>query len=315
MGRPSRRIGRSRRLHMPRRVRTPRSSASVGPPLSRASFECDRKIEESGRKSSKSGFSATTATWDIPSGWTHGNHRRQPLGPTGPERASLCRPNARHSSRRQSARRLHPLRASLASIHRSCGGVGASFLFMKIGLEGLSFTQVVLWRLVFGALALVLVSAVSRIGLPRTFASTWLFSQRHNASCRGCCSVGRSKTCPRDSREHRQRHHTTDDYGCLPCLSAGGDADAIQIAGVASRIRWGADRIGAVESRRRRKCRLSGRLPGSDCIVRDFVCLLLHASSRRRHPHSRAITDQYRSFRDGSGLTGHREYTDAPDAW
>ncbi len=40
---------------------------------------------------------------------------------------------------------------------------------MKIGLEGLSFTQVVLWRLVFGALALVLVSAVSRIGLPRDF--------------------------------------------------------------------------------------------------------------------------------------------------
>ncbi|MER5836222.1 DMT family transporter, partial [Streptomyces sp. NPDC002130] len=40
---------------------------------------------------------------------------------------------------------------------------------MKIGLEGLSFTQVVLWRLVFGALTLILVSAVSRIGLPREF--------------------------------------------------------------------------------------------------------------------------------------------------
>jgi len=62
------------------------------------------------------------------------------------------------------------LRASLAFQYTAAAVVwGASFLFMKIGLEGLSFTQVVLWRLVFGALALVLVSAVSRIGLPRVF--------------------------------------------------------------------------------------------------------------------------------------------------
>lgn len=32
---------------------------------------------------------------------------------------------------------------------------GASFLFIKVGLEGLSFTQVVLWRLVFGAVTSV----------------------------------------------------------------------------------------------------------------------------------------------------------------
>lgn len=62
------------------------------------------------------------------------------------------------------------MRVSLAFQYTGAAVVwGASFLFMKIGLEGLSFTQVVLWRLVFGAFALVLVSAVSRIGIPRDF--------------------------------------------------------------------------------------------------------------------------------------------------
>ena len=60
------------------------------------------------------------------------------------------------------------MRASLLFQYVAASMVwGASFLFMKIGLEGLSFTQVVLWRLVFGALALVIVSAINRIGLPR----------------------------------------------------------------------------------------------------------------------------------------------------
>ncbi|MGC0364311.1 drug/metabolite transporter (DMT)-like permease [Rhodococcus sp. 27YEA15] len=44
---------------------------------------------------------------------------------------------------------------------------GASFLFVKIALEGLSFTQVVLWRLVFGAIALVAIALIGRIEIPR----------------------------------------------------------------------------------------------------------------------------------------------------
>lgn len=49
---------------------------------------------------------------------------------------------------------------------------GASFLFIKVGLEGLSFTQVVLWRLVFGAVTLGAVLGLTRTRLPRE-AATW----------------------------------------------------------------------------------------------------------------------------------------------
>ncbi|MCG2797566.1 MAG: DMT family transporter [Cellulomonas sp.] len=44
---------------------------------------------------------------------------------------------------------------------------GASFLFIKIGLEGISPTQVVLGRLVLGAAALAVVCVLSRTRLPR----------------------------------------------------------------------------------------------------------------------------------------------------
>src|SRR4051794_41779458 len=44
---------------------------------------------------------------------------------------------------------------------------GASFLFIKVGLEGLSPAQIVLGRLTTGALALVLVSLLTRRGPPR----------------------------------------------------------------------------------------------------------------------------------------------------
>jgi drug/metabolite transporter (DMT)-like permease len=44
---------------------------------------------------------------------------------------------------------------------------GASFLFIKVGLEGLSPTQVVLGRLTAGAVALVIVTLVTRLPLPR----------------------------------------------------------------------------------------------------------------------------------------------------
>ena len=44
---------------------------------------------------------------------------------------------------------------------------GASFLFIKVGLQGLSPTQVVLGRLVTGAAALLVISAVTRQRLPR----------------------------------------------------------------------------------------------------------------------------------------------------
>jgi drug/metabolite transporter (DMT)-like permease len=47
---------------------------------------------------------------------------------------------------------------------------GASFLFIKIGLDGLSPTQVVLGRLVTGAVALAVISAVTRQRLPRGLA-------------------------------------------------------------------------------------------------------------------------------------------------
>jgi drug/metabolite transporter (DMT)-like permease len=47
---------------------------------------------------------------------------------------------------------------------------GASFLFIKVGLEGLSPTQVVLGRLAAGATALVIVTVVSRRPLPRDLA-------------------------------------------------------------------------------------------------------------------------------------------------
>lgn len=44
---------------------------------------------------------------------------------------------------------------------------GASFLFIKVGLEGLSPSQVVLGRLVAGGLALVVITIVTRQALPR----------------------------------------------------------------------------------------------------------------------------------------------------
>ncbi|KRC47185.1 hypothetical protein ASE16_17805 [Leifsonia sp. Root227] len=44
---------------------------------------------------------------------------------------------------------------------------GASFLFMKVGLEGVSFGQVVWARLVFGAITLVVIAIVTRSRLPR----------------------------------------------------------------------------------------------------------------------------------------------------
>lgn len=44
---------------------------------------------------------------------------------------------------------------------------GASFLFIKVGLEGLSPAEVVLGRLASGALALLVISAVGRQRLPR----------------------------------------------------------------------------------------------------------------------------------------------------
>jgi drug/metabolite transporter (DMT)-like permease len=47
---------------------------------------------------------------------------------------------------------------------------GASFLFIKVGLEGLSPGQVVLGRLAAGASALVLVSLLTRLPLPRDLA-------------------------------------------------------------------------------------------------------------------------------------------------
>src|SRR3954447_21334084 len=47
---------------------------------------------------------------------------------------------------------------------------GASFLFIKVGLEGLSPTQVVLGRLVAGAVTLGLVTLLTRTSLPRGLA-------------------------------------------------------------------------------------------------------------------------------------------------
>ncbi len=49
---------------------------------------------------------------------------------------------------------------------------GASFLFIKIGLEGLAPAQVVLGRLLGGALALLVISAVTRTRLP-AFGVIW----------------------------------------------------------------------------------------------------------------------------------------------
>ena len=44
---------------------------------------------------------------------------------------------------------------------------GASFLFMKVGLTGLSFAQVAWGRAILGALALVIIALVLRVTLPR----------------------------------------------------------------------------------------------------------------------------------------------------
>lgn len=44
---------------------------------------------------------------------------------------------------------------------------GASFLFMKVGLEGVSFGQVVWARLVFGAVTLAIIGIITRSRLPR----------------------------------------------------------------------------------------------------------------------------------------------------
>lgn len=50
---------------------------------------------------------------------------------------------------------------------------GSSFLFIKVGLAGLSPMQVVLARLVFGALTLVAVSLFTRSKLPRELKTWW----------------------------------------------------------------------------------------------------------------------------------------------
>ncbi|MEV0948857.1 DMT family transporter [Rhodococcus sp. NPDC049939] len=49
---------------------------------------------------------------------------------------------------------------------------GASFFFIKVGLDGLSFVQVVLWRLVLGVLTLGVVLGLTRSRLPSD-AATW----------------------------------------------------------------------------------------------------------------------------------------------
>jgi drug/metabolite transporter (DMT)-like permease len=59
-------------------------------------------------------------------------------------------------------------RASLARLGALALIWGASFLFIKVGLEGLSPTQVVLGRLVSGAAVLSVVLAVRRMTLPRS---------------------------------------------------------------------------------------------------------------------------------------------------
>ncbi|WP_072688609.1 DMT family transporter [Rhodococcus marinonascens] len=65
------------------------------------------------------------------------------------------------------------MRAGLAAQYTGTAlAWGASFLFIKIGLEGLSFSQVVLWRLVFGALTLGVVLGLTRSRLPSD-ATTW----------------------------------------------------------------------------------------------------------------------------------------------
>ena len=50
---------------------------------------------------------------------------------------------------------------------------GASFLFIKVGLEGLSPGQVVLARLACGSFTLLLICAVTRQPMPRG-RTTWL---------------------------------------------------------------------------------------------------------------------------------------------
>src|SRR3954470_19507792 len=50
---------------------------------------------------------------------------------------------------------------------------GTSFLFIKVGLEGLSPAQIALGRLLFGAVVLLAVLAIRREGLPRS-RRTWL---------------------------------------------------------------------------------------------------------------------------------------------
>lgn len=66
------------------------------------------------------------------------------------------------------------MRATLAAQYVGAAlAWGASFLFIKIGLEGLSFTQVVLWRLVFGAVTLGVVLGLTRTRLPRD-GVTWV---------------------------------------------------------------------------------------------------------------------------------------------
>ena len=58
-------------------------------------------------------------------------------------------------------------RAVLAQFVVLAAAWGASFLFIKVGLQGLSPGQVVLGRLVSGALALGVMSMVTRQSLPR----------------------------------------------------------------------------------------------------------------------------------------------------
>jgi drug/metabolite transporter (DMT)-like permease len=72
----------------------------------------------------------------------------------------------------RSERRVGPARSVLVQYLLLALTWGASFLFIKVGLEGLSPGQVVLGRLTAGAVALALISAVTRQRLPRE-AAVW----------------------------------------------------------------------------------------------------------------------------------------------
>jgi len=64
---------------------------------------------------------------------------------------------------------MNRLRSASVLIQFLAMGVvwGASFLFMKVALTGVSFGQVAWTRAILGAITLVIVFAVSRSRLPR----------------------------------------------------------------------------------------------------------------------------------------------------